>query len=82
VIGTISNTVKHGLESFRQKEIRLDKLTELEWQDTANYFPERDMRYGTAELKICPVFKPQIAPNADTASPTTPGEHLQTHDIV
>jgi hypothetical protein len=31
VMGTISNTVQHRMESFRQKQLRLDELTQLGW---------------------------------------------------
>ena len=47
VMGTISKTVQHRMESFRQKQIRLDQLTQPGWGDTADYFRERDMKYGT-----------------------------------
>jgi len=40
------------------------------------------MQYGTAELKVPAVVKPQTDTTAATASPTTVGEHMQTPDIV
>jgi len=49
VIGTISKTVQHHLESCRQKQMRLDELTQLGWRNAANYFCVRDMMYGTAK---------------------------------
>jgi hypothetical protein len=47
VMGTISKMVQHHKESFRQKQLRLDELTQPGWGDTADYFRERDMKYGT-----------------------------------
>jgi hypothetical protein len=38
VMGTISQMVQHQLESFRQKHMRFDELTQLEWGDAADYF--------------------------------------------
>ena len=70
------------MESFRQKQMRLDELTQPGWGDAANYFRERDMRYGTAELKVPAVVKPQIETTAATPSPITVGEHMQTPEIV
>jgi len=82
VMGTITKTVQHCIESFRQKQLRLDELTQPGWGDAANYFGERDMRYGTAELKVPAVVKPQIETTAATPSPITVGEHMQTPEIV
>ena len=48
VMGTISKTVQHCMESFPKKQMRLDELTQLGWGDAANYFRKRDMKYGTA----------------------------------
>jgi len=70
------------MESFRQKQMRLDELTQPGWGDAANYFRERDMRYGTAELKVPVVVKPQIEKTAATPSPITVGEHMQTPEII
>jgi len=82
VMGTITNTVQHRMESFRQKQMRLDELTQPGWGDAANYFHETDMKYGTAELRVPVVLQPQIAMTAATTSPTTVGEHMQTFDIL
>jgi hypothetical protein len=43
---------------------------------------ERDMSYGTAELKVPVVVKPQIDSTVATPSPIPVGEHTQTPDIV
>jgi len=82
VIGTITQTVQHRMESFRQQQMRLDVLTQPGWGHAANYFRERDMRYGTAELMVPAVVKPQTDSTTATPSPITFGEHMQTPKIV
>ena len=70
------------MESFRQKQMRLDELTNPGWGDTADYFRERDMKYRTTESKIPAVVTPQTDTTAATPSPTTFGELMQVLDIV
>jgi len=82
VMGTISKTVQHRLESFRKKQIKLAELTQAGWGYTANYLGERDMKYRTTELKVPAVVKPQIDTTAATPLATTFREHMQTLDIV
>jgi len=82
VMGTISKTIQHHVESFRQKQMMLDELTQLGWGDAANYFCERHMKYETTELMVPAVVTPQIDITAATPSPTTFGEHMHTVDIV
>jgi hypothetical protein len=59
VLGTTSKTGQHRMESFRQKQLRLEELTQPGWGDAADYFHERDMKYGTTELMIPAVGKPK-----------------------
>jgi hypothetical protein len=70
------------MESFQQKQMKLDELTQLGWGDAANYFHGRDTRYGTAELKVPVVVKPQIDTTTATPSPITVGEHMQTPELI
>jgi len=58
VMGTISRTLQHRLESVRQKQMKLDELTQQGWGDAAMYFRERDMKYGTTEWRVPAVIKP------------------------
>jgi len=44
VTGILSKTVQHRLESFRQKGMKLDELTQPGWGYAAKYFRERDMK--------------------------------------
>ena len=50
--------------------------------DAVDYFRERDMKYGTTELKIPAVGKPQEDSTPATPSPTTFEELMQALDIV
>jgi len=74
VMGTISKTVQHHMESFWQKQMRLDELTQPGWRDAANYSHDRDIKYGTAELKVLAVVKDQI----DTTAATPSRQHLES----
>jgi len=83
VMGTISKTLQQGrMERFQQNHIRLDELTQLGWEDLANYCGERDMKYGTDELKVPVVVSCRIDTTATSAYPTTGREHTHTVDIV
>jgi len=52
VMGKIPKTVQHCMERFRQKQKKLDELTEPGWGDVADYFPERDERSGSTALTV------------------------------
>jgi len=82
VMGTISKTVPHRMERFRQKQMKLEKLPRLGWEDAANYFREREMMYGTAELNILSGVKPQTYLPGPTTSLTTCGGHMQTLGVI
>jgi len=73
VMGTISKTVQHRMESYQQKQRRLDELTQPGWGDAADYFHERDMKYGRTDLDVPAVVKPEGDTKAATLSPTTFG---------
>jgi hypothetical protein len=59
VMDKISKTVQHRMESFWQKQMRLDELTQPGWGDTADSFRERDMKYGMTKLKVPAVGSPK-----------------------
>ena len=82
VMGTISKTVQHHMESIRQKQMRLDEMTQPGWEDSAESFCERDMKSGTTESKVPAVGKPQTDPTGAPPSQTTFGELMQALDIV
>ena len=82
VMGTITKTVEHCMESFRQKQMTLNELMQPGWGDAANNFSERDLEYGTAGSKVPAVVKPQIDTTAASPPLKTFEEHTQTLDIV
>jgi len=72
VMGTISNTVRQHLARFQQTQMKLQPLTQPRWGDTAWYLGERRNNYGTCELIILEVVKPET--NKDAATPVP--QHL------
>jgi len=82
VMGTISKLLQCRMERFWQKQMKLDESTQPGWGDAADYFRERDMKYGTSELKVPAIMKSQTDYVAAPPSPTTFGELLETLDIV
>jgi hypothetical protein len=82
VMGTISKTVQHRMESIQQKQLRLNELMQPGWGDAADYFCDSDMKYGRTDLKASDVGTPQAASTAATPSITLFGELLQALDIV
>jgi len=82
VMGTISKTVQQRMESFWQKQMKLDELTQPGWEDAADYFRERDKMYGRAELRVPVVVQPQTDDDASAPPPTTFAELMERLDIV
>jgi len=82
VMGTITKTVQQRMERFRQKQMQHDELTQPGWEDTAGYFCERDMKYGTCELRVTAVVQPQTDDDAAVPALTTFGERKECLDIV
>jgi len=81
VMGTITNTVLQRMERFRQKQMKLDELTQPGWENAADYFRERDKKYGTTELRVPGVVQPKINDDAPAPPPATFGELLESLDI-
>jgi len=42
VMGTIAKTVLQHLERFREMQMKVDEVTQLGWENAADYFCERD----------------------------------------
>jgi hypothetical protein len=82
VLGTITKTELHRMESFWPKRMRLDELTQPGWEDAANSFGERDMKNGIAKLKVPVVVKPQMDMTAAKPSKITVGGHKGMPDII
>ena len=82
VMGTITKTVQQRMERFRQKQMKLDELTHLGWEDAADYFCERDKKYGTTKLRVPAVVQPHTMDDALAPPPATFGELMEILDIV
>jgi hypothetical protein len=82
VMGTITKTVQQRMESFRQKQMKLDELTQPGWDDAANYFRERDKKYSISELRVPAVVQPLTNDDAPAPPPSTFGELMESLDIV
>jgi len=82
VTGTITKTVQQRMERFWQKQMKLDELTQPGWEDAANYFRERDKKYGTTKLRVLAVVQPQTNDDARAPPPATFGELMESLDIV
>ena len=82
VMRTISQTAQHHMEGFRQKQIKLDKLTQTGRGDAADYLRERETKYGTTEFKDAGVVQPQMTDTAASSVPTTFSVPLETLDSV
>ena len=82
VTGTITKTVQQRMEMFRQKQMKLDGVTQSGWKDAAEYFHETVEKYGTSELRVPAVVKPQTDDDAAEHAPTTFGELMECLDIV
>jgi len=82
VMGTITKTVQQRMERFRQKQMKLDKLTQPGWADAGDNFRERDKKYGTTELRVPAVVQPQTMNDAPAPPTATFGELMESLDIV
>jgi hypothetical protein len=70
------------MERFRQKQMKLDELTQPGWEDAADYFHDRDKKYGTTEFRVPAVVQPQTMDAAPAPPPATFGELMESLDIV
>jgi len=62
--------------------MKFDQLTQPGWEDAADYFRERDKKYGTSELRVPAVVQPQTNDDAPPHPPTTFAELIECLDIV
>jgi len=82
VMGTITKTVQQRMERIRQKQMKLDELTQPGWEDAADYFRERDKKYSTFVLRVPALVQLQTNDDAPAPPQTTFGELLESLDIV
>jgi hypothetical protein len=74
--------VPHRMECFRQKEMRRDEVAHPGWRDAADCFHESDMQYGTTELEVTAVGKPQTETTVATPSLTSFAALMHALNIV
>jgi len=82
VVGTTSQILQERMERLRQKQTKLDKLTQPGWWDTANDYNERHMIYRTTESKVSAVIQPQTDNVTAAPAPTSFGELIDTLVII
>jgi len=78
VMGTISKTVQYRMERFREKQLKLDQLTQPRWGDAVDYLCESVKKYGMTEWEVPAVVQPQTADDAASSAPTTFGDSGET----
>ena len=81
VLGTITKTVQERTERFRQKQMKLDEMTQRGWEDAADYFCEPDKKVGTTERRVPAFIQPQRN-DAPEPPPGTFADLIVCLDIV
>jgi len=82
VVGTMAKTVQQHIETFRQKQMKLNVLTQPGWKNAADYFRERDKKYGKSKLSVPTVIQPQTNDDALAPPSTAFGQCIESLDIV
>ena len=82
VMGTMTKTVLQRMETFWQKQMKHDELTQLGWAAAADYCREQDKKYGTSKMRVPAVVQPQTNNDTLPHPPTTLKEHMERLDIV
>jgi len=82
VMDTITKKVQQQMERLRQKQMKLDKLTQPGWEDPADYFCKRDKQYGTSALQVPAVFQLHMDDDATAPAPAMIGELMECLDII
>jgi hypothetical protein len=62
--------------------MKLDELTQLGWEDAADYFRERDKKHSIAEFRVPVVIQPQTDDDTSAPPPPTFGELTERLNIV
>jgi len=60
----------------------LNKPMQRGWGDAVDNACARDMLYGTAELRVCTLCKPQTHHVVAAPAPTTLGEWMEAHNAI
>jgi len=80
-MGTITKAVQQRLERFRQKQKKLDELTQPGWEDAADYICVRDKNYCTSELRVPAVGQLEMDNGTVAPAPTTFGELMESLEM-
>jgi hypothetical protein len=70
------------MKKMLRKDMKLEELTELGWEDAAGYLRERDEKYGTSALMVVASIQPQPDDGTMAPPPTIFGELMESLDIV
>jgi hypothetical protein len=82
VMGTITKIVQQRMSRFWQKQMKLNQFTQPGWEDVAGYFPERDKKYVTSQLRNPAIIQPQMNDNIPASQLTTFGKLMECLHIV
>jgi len=63
-------------------QMKLDDLTQPDWEDIADNFCDRDKQYGAFSLCIPAVVQPQTEGDAAVSAPPAFGDLMECFDIV
>jgi len=81
VMGTTTKMVQQCMDRFRQRQMKLDELTQPGWEDVADNFRERDKKYSTSKLRVLAIVQRQTDDDAMAPSPSTFGELMECLEI-
>lgn len=70
VVHTISKTVPLGIQWFRQKQLRLERLTITGWGDAVDYFWKCNKKDIRTELRVQAVIELHMDDIAAANAPT------------
>jgi hypothetical protein len=82
VMGTITKTVQQHVERYHQKQLKIDELTQLRWEDAADYIGERDKKYSISKMRVPVVIQLQTDDDTVAPAPATFPELMEFVDIV
>jgi len=74
--------VQQRMERFREKQTKLDELTQPGWADAADYFCDRDKRYGSTDLKVPTIVLSHTDKDVANPAPSAFGELMESLNII
>jgi hypothetical protein len=81
-LGKINQIVLQRMEMFQQEQMKLDELSQPGWENSGNYFNERDKRYGTSKLRVPAAVQPPTDDDKVAPALATFEELMKCVDIV